>query len=539
MAQIPGVPTLQPISQPLMSPAEAARPGETVERLGEQIGAASDYASRLFHMLEQRNSEEAIKHQTIAAENKLDAWHDQFAQSLRNLTNYSDWPQMLEDSAKKEQESIESELTLPHDSHGEARLKNAIDTAMLARKEGLRQLITAKTSLVLDQQNILGFNTLYNTALKEYLATPDPQAKDQIFSELAAKGQHIGAGNEKTSNFITNKLMGFKNQADAQQLFHDMGSNPVQTMKDLGDLTKYPNLLPEQRAQLGETAARAAYFQDAQALASDERKRKAFELREASEIDRLVDAHLKGENVSADFVADMDLGLLDSEGVAKATERIKTIDAANNYETRQENPAVKSDTIRRTYGMNPDMTEGELRKSFETHGINGATYKDALSHLTETRKRLQDKGTESQRQQFEMAQRRLGLIFEPQGPLQKYAEGTRALEAEALQQLEKMVYKEGVPPGDAVDKLNRQYGPAISDSALSASRRARKALAIPGSDTMSVPDLARWLLDNKNSLPASAYLADRDLLLQINALEEQGRPAAKRVPEGAKDQYGP
>jgi hypothetical protein len=539
MPQIPEVPTLQPVPQPSMSPAEAARPGEALARLGEQIGAASEYASRFFQILDQRNAEEAIKHQTIAAENKLDAWHDQFAQGLKNLTNYSDWPQMLEDSAKKAQDSIESELTLPHDSHGEARLKNSIEAAMLARKEGLRQIISAKTSLVLDQQNILGFNTLYNTALKEYLATPDPQAKDQIFNELAAKGQHIGAGNEKTANFVTNKLIGFKNQADAQQLFQDMGRNPVQTMKDLSDAKNYPNLLPEQRAQLGESATRAAYYEEAQSLARQERTQKEFELGQNSEIDRLVISHGHGKNVSADLVADMDHGVLDSEGVLKVTERIKKIDEATNYETRQENPAAKADVIRRTYGASPDMTEGELGTRFKAGEINGSTYKEALTHLSETRHRLEDKGKESQNKEYENAQRRLGLLFAPKGPFEKYAEGVQSLEAEALQQLYKMAYKEGIPPGEAVDKINKQYGPAINASAFSATRRARKALAIPGSDKLSVPDLGRWLLDHKNSISASAYDADCDLLRQIKAGEEQSKPAEKTSPEGAKDEYAP
>jgi len=537
--QIPGVPTLQPISQPYISPAEAARPGETVKLLAEQTGAASGYVASIFERLHQRNIEEAIKHQALATENKIDAWHDQFAQSLRDRTDYQNWEKDLEDSSNKEADSLKSQLTLPHDSYAEARLQNAIDEAMLHRKEQLRQIVTAKTSQVLDQQNILGFGELYNTALKQYVSTPDPQAKDQIFKELTQKGQLVGAANEKLSNFVTNKLLGFKSQADEQQLFQDMGRNPVQTMKELNDPEKYPNLLPEKKAELGETAARAAYFQDAQALAKEERTQKEFQLGEQSEIDRLVDAHMHGNNVSADMVADMDHGILDSEGVAKATERMKTLDAASNYETREEKPAVKADVIRRTYGLNPDMTEGELKNLFDTHGINGTTYKDALAHLTETRKRLQDKGTETQRQQFEMAQRRISLLFAPRGPMEKYAEGVQSLEAEALQQLERMVYKEGVPAGEAVDKINRQYGPAINDAALSASRRARKALSIPSSDTMSVPDLARWLLDHKSVLPASAYLADVDLLRQIKAAEEHSKSVSKTSPEAQGDSYAP
>ena len=83
MPMIPGVPTLQPISQPLMSPAEAGRPGETVARLGEEFGQLAVGIAGYV-----RRAQEHVD--KLAAENQLNAAYLAMQDDLAKVVNSRD-----------------------------------------------------------------------------------------------------------------------------------------------------------------------------------------------------------------------------------------------------------------------------------------------------------------------------------------------------------------------------------------------------------------------------------------------------------------
>ena len=92
MPQIPGVPTLDPVSHPTISPQEAGRPGEAIAALG---GAANDaaYADLSFSLFMKKAQEHV---DTVAASNQMDAAYAQYQDALSKTQNSRDIPDVVQ-----------------------------------------------------------------------------------------------------------------------------------------------------------------------------------------------------------------------------------------------------------------------------------------------------------------------------------------------------------------------------------------------------------------------------------------------------------
>ena len=91
MPQIPGIPTLDPVSHPTISPQEAGRPGEAIAALG---GAANDaaYADMSFSLFMKKAQEHV---DTVAASNQMDAAYAQYQDALSRTQNSRDIPNVV------------------------------------------------------------------------------------------------------------------------------------------------------------------------------------------------------------------------------------------------------------------------------------------------------------------------------------------------------------------------------------------------------------------------------------------------------------
>jgi hypothetical protein len=88
---IPGVPTLQPVELPRVSPQQAGRAGQTIAGLGEDV---EEIAGTSFAL--QAHIKEAQKHvDTLAARNQLDAAFAQLQGELAKTQNSRDVPDVL------------------------------------------------------------------------------------------------------------------------------------------------------------------------------------------------------------------------------------------------------------------------------------------------------------------------------------------------------------------------------------------------------------------------------------------------------------
>lgn len=96
MSRIPGVPTLDPVNKPSMSPQEAGRPGEAIAQVGE---VSSDAA------LQQQGLDLYIKKaqehvDTLAARNQMDAAYADIQNQLAKTQNSRDVAGVIEDGNK-------------------------------------------------------------------------------------------------------------------------------------------------------------------------------------------------------------------------------------------------------------------------------------------------------------------------------------------------------------------------------------------------------------------------------------------------------
>jgi hypothetical protein len=92
MAQIAGVPTLQPVDQPMMSPRIAGRPGAAIAELGgdtEQI--ASEGLQLQTHI---RNAQKAVDQ--VAFQNQAKAQFDKYQIELKKTQNSRDIPDLMQ-----------------------------------------------------------------------------------------------------------------------------------------------------------------------------------------------------------------------------------------------------------------------------------------------------------------------------------------------------------------------------------------------------------------------------------------------------------
>lgn len=97
MPQIPEVPTLQPVPQPLMSPSEAARPGETVERLGQEGEQIGQVGTELTKRLIGAQRQVSVKQGQIA----LEHYQNQVYDDLRKATTPEEVDSVYENYQKQ------------------------------------------------------------------------------------------------------------------------------------------------------------------------------------------------------------------------------------------------------------------------------------------------------------------------------------------------------------------------------------------------------------------------------------------------------
>ena len=95
MPPVPGVPALEPVNKPMMSPGEAAIPGQTMERTGQQWGQVADAGMALVNHI--REAQKSVD--KIAARNQLNAAVLKYKDDLVKTANSRDVPD-LETSAK-------------------------------------------------------------------------------------------------------------------------------------------------------------------------------------------------------------------------------------------------------------------------------------------------------------------------------------------------------------------------------------------------------------------------------------------------------
>lgn len=91
MPQIPGVPNIDPVNQPYMSPSEAARPGETLARTGEEFSELAYGLAGYF-----RKAQEHVD--KLTAENQLNAAYLAMQDDLAKVTNSRDVEGVLQQS---------------------------------------------------------------------------------------------------------------------------------------------------------------------------------------------------------------------------------------------------------------------------------------------------------------------------------------------------------------------------------------------------------------------------------------------------------
>jgi hypothetical protein len=88
---VPGVPTLDPVPLPRVSPAQAGRPGEDIAELAQTTGDIADTGLAL-----QAHIREAQKQvDTLAAENQFKAAYDQYQVQLEKTQNSRDIPDLI------------------------------------------------------------------------------------------------------------------------------------------------------------------------------------------------------------------------------------------------------------------------------------------------------------------------------------------------------------------------------------------------------------------------------------------------------------
>jgi hypothetical protein len=361
-------------------------------------------------------------------------------------------------------------------------------------------------------------------------------AGDETWEGMATGNYEVALESSIRSGYMSRKqadkqhdlFMKDIQSAEKQVAFREIGTDPLQAFKDLDDPGKYRSLTPEHRQEMKTHAMTAMDMQDKYDLAKAERTQKAFKLQEKSTVDQLVLDHMKGKDVSGNLIALMEAHILDSDGVKEVQEKIKLTDELAKSETKEEDPDVKADLLLGIYGSKQTKTTADVVMAAKNHQINETTYKEMLTHLTERAKQNRDEGKEQQNREFTNARERLGFIFmNPKGPLAELLPGVKPLEAEAYEQLYSKVYKEGMKPNEAADKLIQQYRPAIDMNASTAGQRARKALAIPNADKLPVKDMAAWLIANKGSMSPSDYHVQVSLLKQVQLSEQQTAPKVK------------
>lgn len=92
MPQISGVPTLDPVAQPKMSPSEAGRPGAVLSGMGEELEGISLEGLQLEGHI--RKAQEHVDN--LAARNQLDAAYTEMQNQLAKTQNSRDVPQVLQ-----------------------------------------------------------------------------------------------------------------------------------------------------------------------------------------------------------------------------------------------------------------------------------------------------------------------------------------------------------------------------------------------------------------------------------------------------------
>ena len=93
---IPGVPTLDPVNQPLMNPAESGRVGGSVAQLGE-AGEDAAYQQQGLNLFIKKAQEHV---DTLAARNELDAAYTQMQDQLAKTPNSRDVPDVIQQAQK-------------------------------------------------------------------------------------------------------------------------------------------------------------------------------------------------------------------------------------------------------------------------------------------------------------------------------------------------------------------------------------------------------------------------------------------------------
>jgi len=247
MPQVPGVPILEPVAKPYMSPREAGKPGRDIAELGEaSLGIADEGLQLQAHIREAQKSVDRL-----ASQNQFEALFDQYQVDLRKTQNSRDIPalqQKYEDErnaitkqwsaspAALEIDMYASSLAPKFELHGQMR---GID---LMAKEGKIQLTQQAQSYAKDYANARAINDKEGEAsslggftsavmsLVQSGVIGDAEAADTI-RKFREEGQELQIRNAITNpDPVVNQII-FDKMNGHPELFPDVKPENLDTLK--------------------------------------------------------------------------------------------------------------------------------------------------------------------------------------------------------------------------------------------------------------------------------------------------------------------
>lgn len=227
---IPGVPTLDPVSKPQMSPSEAGRVGESIYEGGE---TANDNTLQQQSLnLYMKKAQEHVD--TLSARNEMDAAYSQIQDQLAKTQNSRDVPDVIE-QGNKTLNDISAKW-----SKSPASVAIQMDTDSL--RPGLSHVGTVKQVDLMGKELKINLNTQGEVLANDY-ATGNRDAAVAAFGAAVGGGVSTGLlGDVEAGEYMRQ----FKQKGQELQIRNGItNASPEVNQKTYDDITQHRDMFPE------------------------------------------------------------------------------------------------------------------------------------------------------------------------------------------------------------------------------------------------------------------------------------------------------